>query len=1036
LTLRGAARMHAVHRPLALALWLALMLCVSHAFAEVDPPMADPAEPITVTAEQSQRWQEGEYVVWMLHGRCQLQQGQVIARSADAVLWVEPGDPLHDEPSKIIAYLENDVSIDYARNAKPHRETGKRAQTIQARSWLGRFHTTSGIDLRAPMTGAQPPSRPQMVERSMEALNWSRRNGVEQAQYLAPAPGAAPGAAQAQPMARNVSVRSRSSVPMQAESLPSNDPQETIVTISSGVQVIISGIENVPGVQTGVAIIEADRVVIWTTALAGLNLSGQSIEQSGGRWEFYLEGNIIFREGDRVIYADRMYYNVNMSRGTILNAEMLTPVPQYDGLVRLKADVLQQVNQQQFQAFGGALTSSRMGVPSYWFQAENVSFQDEQRPRIDPVTGQPAIDPVTGEAAVAHQLNARSMNNFLYLGGVPLLYWPVMSTDLQKPNFYIDEVRFGSDKVFGTQAMIDWDLFQMLGIREPPAGTQWDLSTDYLSRRGFGLGTSVNYNREGFLGIPGPAIGKWDLWGLKDRGMDDLGKDRLSVSPETDWRGRALAQHRQQLGNGFQVTAELGLISDRNFLEQYFEYEWDELKDQTTGIELKRYVDNRSWDIIGDLRVNDFFTQTDWIRGDYFMLGQSLIGDKLTWYSHSQAAYAHLQIATPPSPLQESQGDVFNLLPWEVESEGLRAVSRQELDLPFQLGALKVVPYALGEVGTWGENIYGDSVTRLYGQAGVRASLPFWRVDPGVQSMMFNLNGLSHKVSFDVDFFYADANQDLQQFPLYDPVDDDSTEHFRNRFLQRTFIGASEIPEPFQERYYAMRSGMQRWVTSPTAEVADDLMLAQLGIRQRWQTKRGAPGQERIVDWITLDVEGTVFPEAQRDDYGSSFGMLDYDFAWHIGDRFTLLSDGYLDFFQYEQLAPGGSTGEWNGLQTVMVGAQITRPEVGNLFLGYRWVDGPITSQLIQSSLAYRMTEKWILTAGATVDTTNTGNIGQSLDVTRIGESLLVRLGFNVDTSRENIGMNISIEPRFLPRNRLGRVGGVQIPPAGAYGLE
>ena len=33
-------------------------------------------------------------------------------------------------------------------------------------------------------------------------------------------------------------------------------------------------------------------------------------------------------------------------------------------------------------------------------------------------------------------------------------------------------------------------------------------------------------------------------------------------------------------------------------------------------------------------------------------------------------------------------------------------------------------------------------------------------------------------------------------------------------------------------------------------------------------------------------------------------------------------------------------------------------------------------------------------------------------------------------------GDNFAIEPRFLSSRRLGYVGGVQIPPAGAYGLE
>ena len=40
---------------------------------------------------------------------------------------------------------------------------------------------------------------------------------------------------------------------------------------------------------------------------------------------------------------------------------------------------------------------------------------------------------------------------------------------------------------------------------------------------------------------------------------------------------------------------------------------------------------------------------------------------------------------------------------------------------------------------------------------------------------------------------------------------------------------------------------------------------------------------ERIIDWITLDSQITWFPDADRDNFGADFGMLDYDFNWYIG---------------------------------------------------------------------------------------------------------------------------------------------------------
>lgn len=56
--------------------------------------------------------------------------------------------------------------------------------------------------------------------------------------------------------------------------------------------------------------------------------------------------------------------------------------------------------------------------------------------------------------------------------------------------------------------------------------------------------------------------------------------------------------------------------------------------------------------------------------------------------------------------------------------------------------------------------------------------------------------------------------------------------------------------------------------------------------------------------------------------------------------------------------------------------------------------------------------------------------------MTRIGESLLMTVGVNVDSSKDNVGFNFSLEPRFLPNLRLTKVTGIDVPPAGAMGLE
>lgn len=971
---------------------------------------------IVVRADRANRWHDGSHEVWVLRGNCQILQDNASTLSEAAVLWVDRQDPTSSRNSMVLAYLEGGVAVDYAHDGPYHDRTGRSANSIRDKQWLGRFYTSAEIDIQAPVTGFEPRVKPAVFQRGLQAREAEVRSPVRQAQFLAPAHETS------QPSARRLIIRSRSNVRMQGRGFPSPDGTETIAVVTSGVKVIVEGIQNLPGLTDDKIDVEADRIVIWTAPLENFDLSGQSsgekVQPKDAPLEFYMEGNIVFREGDRVIYAERMYYNVRGRYGIVLNAEVLSPAPGYQGLVRLKADVLQQLNEHNFRAFGAAVTSSRMGVPRYWLQAENIDFQDILTHRIDP-------DPLTGEPAVDHQYLTTSRNNLLYVAGLPVLYWPVMATDLKKPTYYVDSFRLKNDRVFGLQVLPDLDVYQLLGIRNAPDGTDWTISPDYLSERGFGMGTNFKYDRFGVAHIPGPVRGVFDAWGLRDHGLDNLGRDRRMVPPDEDYRGRVFWQHRHYLPGEFQLTGEVGLISDRNFLEQYHENEWDELKDQITGLELKQLNANSSWGVSSNMRLNDFFTQTEWLpRFDHFLLGQSVL-DRLTWFAHSHVGYAQLQTVDPAifvfEPPQTS-------LPWETDSggvrfddrSGLRMATRHEIDLPLPLGPFKVTPYALGEAAYWGQDRDGLDVRRLYGQLGVRGSIPFWKVNPQVHNALFNLNGLAHKVVLDADFFWADADRNLDRFPLYDALDDDSTEHFRRRFIP--LLPGGVLPIELDERYYALRTGMQGWVTAPSTEIADDLMVVQAGIRQRWQTKRGSPGQERIIDWIVFDLEGSLFPKPDRDNFGEEVGLLNYDFRWHVGDRFSVLSDGFADVFH-------------DGLRTFSLGGMLSRPFRGNLYLGFRSIEGPISSNIISAALNYRMSEKWIMNAGGAIDLSATGNIGERISFTRIGESVLVRVGLNVDHSRDNVGVAFAIEPRFLPGS-LGQAGGVPIPPVGAFGVE
>ncbi len=988
--------------------------------AAVEIPLGDQRDGIHIRADNATRWQQGHYEVWHLHGHFHLRQGSVRAASHEAILWVERAAPLSGTSSKVIAYLEGNVVVENGDLGMRQQSAGQPPSRLTDQTWFGRFHTIFDIEITAPLSVPASPVMPAIYHRG-SALRRPNPDLVQPAQFVAPET-LPPTQIQANPTARRIILRQRSGVRGQAKAFQNPNSNETVAVFSSGINVVVDGIVGVDGLTGNKIEVEADRLVIWTANFDTLRLMGESFQSNTTPLEFYLEGNIIFREGNRQIFAERMYYNVTYRYGILLQAEMFTPVPDYEGLLRLKADVLQQVDQFNYLAHGAAATSSQIGTPRYWFQTETATFQDIQRPVVDPFTGSPVLDRA-GKQQIDHQMLATSRNNFVYLGGVPVFYWPTIATDLTKPTYYVDQITLRNDSIFGTQVLTDLDAYQLFGIRDAPAGTDWTISTDYMSDRGFALGTRFEYDRPGILNSQVPYRGVLDAWGIHDDGVDILGRDRMSLTPEADLRGRVLWQHRQQLYNNFQLTAELGFISDRNFLEQYFEQEWDQQKDQTTGIELKQFHDNSTWSILADVRLNDFFTQTEWLpRFDHHVIGHSFLFDRLTWTGHSQVGYARLRTASAPQdPVDLAK---FDPLAWEADVKGLRADTRHEVDLPLDLGPVRLSPYVAGGLTYWGEDLSGTDVSRAFGQTGARASLPMWSVDPTIQSTLLNVNGLAHKVTFEAEYLYADADEDLSRFPLYDPLDDDSVEHFRRRFFFDTFGGMAggNVPLAFDERYYALRSGLQGSITSPSAEIVDDLSLFKFGVHQRWQTKRGLPGQQRIIDWVTFNVGTSLYTNADRDNFGEELGMLNYDFRWHVGDRLTLLSDGYADLFT-------------DGLKMITFGGTLRRPENGQLYLGFRSIEGPFSSSILTASVSYRMTDKWLGIASTAVDFGPTGNIGQSLRLIRVGESFLVGLGLTVDQGRDNVGASFIIEPRFLQTASRRVRDGVWIPPAGYYGL-
>ena len=152
---------------------------------------------------------------------------------------------------------------------------------------------------------------------------------------------------------------------------------------------------------------------------------------------------------------------------------------------------------------------------------------------------------------------------------------------------------------------------------------------------------------------------------------------------------------------------------------------------------------------------------------------------------------------------------------------------------------------------------------------------------------------------------------------------------------------------------------------------------------------------------MTFDTGLSLFPNADRDNFGEEAGLIFADYGWFVSERTKLLVGVQYDLFD-------NAPGLWH------VGMNSQRSRRGSVYLGLRHVEfGGVESDILTGSYSYVMSPKWISTLAAYVDVKNTANTGESVTLTRVGADFLVHLGVENNRNTENFGINFAIEPRF-----------------------
>ncbi|RLT08430.1 MAG: hypothetical protein DWI24_10940 [Planctomycetota bacterium] len=877
------------------------------------------------------------------------------------------------------------------------------------------------------------------------------------------------------------------------QELPTVGQTRTVV-IQGGVNMVME-----TGRQFGTVDLSADRIVLWitddnATKATMIDSSGKFKQSNQTPLEVYLEGNVIYRmderkvagNGDeRMVRAEKAYYDAKADRFTALQAELNIFAPGLLAPIRTKADRISQWREAEvgpdgimqigrpiIDSVNTTTTGSRFPNPGYRFHSNLVRLTQEEIPLRNPITG--SLDPV---AATDYEWKLDARQSKFYIGRLPIMYFPrvVMTPDdLEMP---LKQIQFRTNNYFGQQVLSDWSMFKVLGMKRPKNIDTWNVDIDYLSARGPAVGSEIGYFGKDALGgrIPGSYFGYADAWTIWDKGTDVLGTGPAVITdgppgagnrgyqrskvPVYDYmRGRYTARHMQSLladdaplDEDFRIQAEVGYLSDRYFLEQYYKRLYDTGLDQETSIYAIRQKENQAVSLMTKGNLQSFYTDTQWLpKLDYYRIADSWLGDRLTHYSHSGADYANVH-----TDVMVNNPTLFAFQPYDPISQTSgsfgsgRLWTSHELDMPVNLGALKLTPYLQGQAIGWSgqynnplpaydlptaqvqQLIRGQNnltTGRLWGAAGMRANFMMWKLYNDAESEVLNVHGLNHKMNFGVDYRDAYSAMALRSIGVQDELDDNTYE-FGRRYFAFTNYGGGVLPPQYNPLLLATRRNLSP--ITGTTDVLQSMQTVKLDWNHRLQTKRGPEGSRRIIDWMLFDVSTTYFPQAGRDNFGKQFGLNTYNWEWYVGDRTTVFSNGWFEFWDI-----GGDplnktnvqhTNDPFGMKVITSGFSFNRPPKGNATISYTILQtGEVNTSALNVSYSYWVSPKWYSTFSTSYDFGNAISLGSNVAVTRVGADYLTSIGLNVDPQRQSTMVSVAITPRLSPNLRLGQSSGPQ----------
>ncbi len=490
---------------------------------------------------------------------------------------------------------------------------------------------------------------------------------------------------------------------------------------------------------------------------------------------------------DSVVEASRLYFHLKENRGVILDGEVHTSVSIQEKLnpLVMRAKEIRQVSAECTVARDAEISTCTFAAPHYCMRAGTITLKG---------------GPFDGTLTVA--------DGAVELGAVPLPL-PDMSFALgEEWPIPLRHLRAGRSSKYGTyvRALLGKDIdatgkaiHESLGIDEPFRGS-WFLNLDIYGKRGVGFGPGIKYRS------PQLYKGFFKTWYINDK----QGHDRRGEPVENNDRGWVQTRNRLHLPDFWLLDLELSYISEKRLLEEYFEDEVREDKEQETLAYLHRAHESQFWSLLAKARINDFQTETEripegrWTVTQIPILGRDNIDLDEGGFAFHDVYYRQEVSAVQ---LRHRPSDQLDRPPDLPTDRLTRADYLGGLEAPVSVGPVKITPYVEQRVTFFEETLHDrNRQYRYIAGAGATASIMLNRVSEG-RNKFLNINGLRHilepSVTYRNNFYSHPESRELFQFDEIDAA----TDHeqvvlgLRHRMQTRDEDGA---PKTFFEGFYEL----------------------------------------------------------------------------------------------------------------------------------------------------------------------------------------------------------------------------------------